>query len=153
MNQDYVTQLRLQLREAALREERRVPLARRAVRMRHGLPGPAPLAAALAVALFALAVAIGVVQLRRDSAPVKPKVVHTFTVAGSLGSLSGGFGAAWASDPVTGRVLRDRPEDAQGHRAHRHRPPLRATPPASRPPARCWRWPVPTRCGRSPATC
>ena len=51
MNQDFVTQLQLQLREAALREERRAA-AQRFVRARRGLPGPAPLAAALAVALL-----------------------------------------------------------------------------------------------------
>ena len=53
MNQDFVTQLQLQLREAALREERRTPAAQRFVRARRGLPGPAPLAAALVVALLA----------------------------------------------------------------------------------------------------
>ena len=74
MNQDFVTQLQLQLREAALREERRTPAAQRFVRARRGLPGPAPLAAALAVALLALAVAIGVLQLHDDAEPVKPKV-------------------------------------------------------------------------------
>jgi hypothetical protein len=110
MNQDYVTQLRLQLREAALREERRTPLAQRVVRARRGLPGPAPLAAALAIALFALAAAIGVMQLRRDPEPVKPKVIQTFHVADNLGSLSSGFGAAWLSDPVTGYVLRVDPK-------------------------------------------
>jgi hypothetical protein len=110
MNQDYVTQLRLQLREAALREERRSPLAGRAARVRRGLPGPAPLAAALALALFALAIALGVLQLRSDSEPVKPRVIQTFRVADNLLSLSGGFGAAWASDTVAGRVLRIDPK-------------------------------------------
>ena len=38
MNQDFVTQLQLQLREAALREERRTPAAQRFVRARRGLP-------------------------------------------------------------------------------------------------------------------
>ena len=80
MNQDFVTQLQLQLREAALREERRTPAAQRFVRARRGLPGPAPLAAALAIALLALAVAIGALQLRGEPKPVKPRVIHTFTV-------------------------------------------------------------------------
>ena len=110
MNQDFVTQLQLQLREAALREERRTPLAQRAVRARRGLPGPRPLAAALAIALLAVAVAIGTLQLRGEPEPVKPKVVRSFKVADNLLSLSGGFGAAWASDPVRGQVLRIDPE-------------------------------------------
>ena len=110
MNQDYVTQLRLQLREAALQEERRPPLAQRFVRARRGLPGPAPLVAALALVLFALAAAIGALQLHDDAEPVKPKVIHTFHVADNLLSLSAGFGAAWLSDPVRGRVLRVDPK-------------------------------------------
>ncbi len=110
MNQDYVTQLRLQLREAALREERRAPRAQRFVRARRGLPGRAPVAAALAIALFAIAAAIGVMQLRDGSEPVKPKVVQTFHVTDNLLSLSSGFGAAWLSDPVRGRVLRVDPQ-------------------------------------------
>ena len=110
MNQDYVTQLRLQLREAALQEERRTPFAQRVVRARRGLPGPAPLIAALALALFALAAAIGALQLHDDAEPVKPRVVHTFHVADTLLSLSSGFGSAWFSDPVRGQVLRVDPK-------------------------------------------
>jgi hypothetical protein len=110
MNQDYVTQLRLQLREAAQREERRAPLAQRVIRARRGLPGRAPLAAALAIALFAVAAAIGVLQLRDDSEPVKPKVIQSFHVGDNLGSLSSGFGAAWLGDPVRGQVLRVDPK-------------------------------------------
>ena len=113
MNQDFVTQLRLQLREAAQREERRAPFAQRLVRTRRGLPGPAPLAAALAVALLALAVAIGVLQLHDDSEPVKPKVIDTFKVSDALSSLAGGFGAGWAADPVRGEVLRIDPESRE----------------------------------------
>ena len=110
MNQDYVTQLRLQLREAALREERRAPLARRVVRARRGLPGPAPLAAALAAALLAVAVVIGALQLRGEPEPVKPKVIHTFTVSNGLSSIASGFGAVWAADPITSEILRIDPE-------------------------------------------
>jgi hypothetical protein len=110
MNQDYVTQLRLQLREAAQREERRAPVAQRVIRARRGLPGRAPLAAALAIALLALAAAIGVLQLRDGSEPVKPKVIQSFHVGDNLGSLSFGFGAAWLGDPVRGQVLRVDPK-------------------------------------------
>ena len=110
MSQDFVTQLRLQLREAAQREERRAPSAQRLARARRGLPGPAPLAVALAVALLALAVAIGVLQLHDEFQPAKPKVIETFKVSDALTSLSGGFGAGWAADPVRGEVLRIDPK-------------------------------------------
>jgi hypothetical protein len=106
MNQDFVTELRLQLREAALREERRSPVAQRVEHLRRGAPGPGPLAAALAVALLALAVAIGALALRGEPEPVKPKVIHTITVTDSLASMWSGVGAVWAADPVKGDVLR-----------------------------------------------
>jgi hypothetical protein len=105
MNQDFVTQLRLQLREAALREEQRAPAAQRLVRARRGMPGPGPLAAALAVALLALAVAIGALALREPQ-PTAPKVVRTFRVADGLASMQAGYGAVWASDLSRGEVLR-----------------------------------------------
>ena len=110
MNQDFVTQLQLQLREAALREERRAPLAQRFVRARRGLPGPAPLAVAVVVALLAVAVAIGALKLRGEPEPVKPRVIHTITVSNGLESLASGFGSAWAGDVITGEVLRIDPE-------------------------------------------
>ena len=106
MSQDFVTQLRLQLREAALREERRAPLARRVVRTRRHLPGPAPLAAALAIPLLALAVALGAVALRGEPEPAQPKVVGTYAVASSLSPLAPGFGAVWTADPIRGEILR-----------------------------------------------
>ena len=106
MNQDFVTQLQLQLREAALREERRTPAAQRFVRARRGLPGPAPLAAALAIALLALAVAIGALQLRGEPKPVAPKLLHNFKVSEGLSSIASGFGAVWVADPIKGQVLR-----------------------------------------------
>jgi hypothetical protein len=106
MNQDFVTQLRLQLREAALREERRAPVARRVARAGRRLPGPAPMAAALAVALLALAVAIGTLALRGEPEPVAPKVVGTYTVGAGVSSLTPGFGAVWATDPIRGDVLK-----------------------------------------------
>ena len=73
MSQDFVTELRLQLREAALREEQREPAARRLMRVRRRVPGPGPLAAALAVALLALAVAVGVLALRGEPEPTAPR--------------------------------------------------------------------------------
>ena len=110
MNQDFVSQLQLQLREAALREERRAPLAQRFVRVRRGLPGPAPLAVAVVVALLAVAVAIGALKLRGEPEPVKPKVIQTFTVANSLSSVATGFGSVWAADVIKGEILRIDPK-------------------------------------------
>jgi PQQ-like domain len=106
MSQDFVTELRLQLREAALREERRAPVRRRVAHARRRLPGPAPVAAALAVALLALAVAVGVVALRGDKQPAEPKVVGTYPVASSLSRLATASGAVWTADPIRGEILR-----------------------------------------------
>jgi sugar lactone lactonase YvrE len=106
MTEDFVTQLRLQLREAALREERRTPLAQRLVRARRGLPGPAPLAAALAAALLTLVVALGAVALRGEPAPAVPKVIGIYPVAAGLSPLAQGYGAVWTADPIRGQVLR-----------------------------------------------
>jgi streptogramin lyase len=110
MSQDFVTELRLQLREAALREEQRAPAAYRLVRVRRRLPGPGPLAAALAVGLLALAVALGALALRGEPQPTAPKVVRSFRVADGLTSMAQGFGAVWASELATGNVLRIDPK-------------------------------------------
>ena len=110
MSQDFVTELRLQLREAALREEQRAPAARRLLHARRRVPGPGPLAAALAVALLALAVAVGALALRGEPEPTKPKVVRSFRVADGLTSIAQGFGAVWATDLSSGNVLRIDPK-------------------------------------------
>ncbi len=106
MNEDFVTQLRLQLREVALRDERRGPVALRAVRARRNLPGPAPMAGALATVLLALAVAFGALALRGEPEPATPKVIGTYRVASGLSSLASGFGAVWTADPIRNEVLR-----------------------------------------------
>jgi PQQ-like domain len=106
MTEDFVTQLRLQLREAALREERRSPVALRVVRARRGLPGPAPMAAALALAVLALAVGIGALALRGEPQPAAPKVIGIYHVATELSPLAPGFGAVWTADPNRGQILR-----------------------------------------------
>jgi streptogramin lyase len=110
MNQDFVTQLRLQLREAALRDERRTPAARRLVDARLRAPRPAVLAAGIAVALLALAAALGALSLRGEPEPTTPKVIHTFKVASGLTSITQGFGAVWATDLSSGNVLRIDPK-------------------------------------------
>jgi sugar lactone lactonase YvrE len=106
MSEDFVTRLQLQLREAALREERRSPVARHVTRARSGLPGPAPLAAALAVAALALAVALGALALRGEPQPSRPRVVDDFRVAPGLSSLAAASGAVWAVSLDGGQVLR-----------------------------------------------
>jgi streptogramin lyase len=104
MTEDFVTQLRLQLREAALREERRRPVSRRVARLL--LPGAGPAAAALAAALLALVAALGVLALRGEPEPVAPKLVGTYPVASGLSTLAPAFGAVWTADPISGEVLR-----------------------------------------------
>jgi hypothetical protein len=106
MSDDFVTRLQLQLREAALREERRTPVALRAARARRALPGPGPMAATLAAALVALVVAIGALSLRGEPEPAAPRVIATFHVAGGLASLSAGFGSVWTVDYTRGQILR-----------------------------------------------
>ena len=112
MNQDFVTELRLQLREAALREEQRAPAARqRLVRVRRRVPGPGPLAAALAVALLALAVAVGALALRGEPEPTHAQGASArFRVADGLTSMAQGFGSVWATDLSSGNVLRIDPK-------------------------------------------
>ena len=106
MSQDFVTQLRLQLREAALQEERRAPAAQRLVLARRRLPGPAGVAAAATAAVLALAIALGALSLRGEPEPTKPKVVRSFRVADGLTSMDRGFGAVWATELSNGTVLR-----------------------------------------------
>jgi hypothetical protein len=106
MTEDFVTQLRLQLREAALKEERRSPVALRVVRARRGLPSPAPVAAALAAVLLALVVALGALALRGEPEPTAPKVIGSYHVAAELSPLAPGFGAVWTADPNRGQILR-----------------------------------------------
>jgi PQQ-like domain len=106
MSQDFITALQLQLREAAVREQRRSPLAARAVRTRRRLPEPGPAAAALVAAVvLTVAALLGAVALRGER-PARPEVVGVHHVADGLASLAPGFGSAWATDPIAGRVLR-----------------------------------------------
>ena len=101
MSHDFVTELRLQLRDAAEREERRGPLRRGVA----GLPGPVA-AAAMAVALIALIVVIGGLRWDRGERPTKPRVVATLSLAENVGSVTAGFDAAWVADTAKGQILR-----------------------------------------------
>jgi PQQ-like domain len=110
MTEDFTTRLRLQLREAALREERRGALGRRVASVR-ALP-PATAAGA-----FAASVAVGLVlvfgawlvgSLRTEpAAPPGPRVVADVAVGESLApSARAGFGSVWLSDTNRGEILR-----------------------------------------------
>jgi hypothetical protein len=107
MSQDFVTTLRLQLREAAEREARRGPL-------RRSLPGLRPLVLAVAVAAAAVAVvlAIGAVSSPKPAPPTTkaPHVVARLAIADQGGVLSTGYGSLWTYDQ-TG-VLRLGPDGA-----------------------------------------
>jgi hypothetical protein len=99
---DFQTQLRLQLREAARREERRSPLA---------LPtgwwrGFSPVLAAAAVTLLVIAIVLAGLALRGPNPDntAKPRAVERLPLSGSLSDIMSAYGSVWAVDP-TGRLL------------------------------------------------
>jgi hypothetical protein len=107
MSQDFTTRLQLQLREAALREERRGPLGRRLAGLRLGLPGPAMLTAgALAAAVVVAVVIAGGVRWGGERPVAHPKVVADFPLADNLGTMAAGFGSVWVADSKDLQVLR-----------------------------------------------
>jgi len=113
MREDFVTQLRLQLREAAEHEERRAASGRRWHRRRPPLPPPA-LAAGIAAVLAALVVA-GLALRAGDDATAPPgqrgpRVVATHALVDTGGSVAAGFGSVWVADPARSRVLRVDPD-------------------------------------------
>ena len=94
MSQDFVTTLRLQLREAAEREARRGPL-------RRALPNPRPLllAGALAAAAVAIALAVGTLgSPKQIPTTIAPHIVARLAVADQGGALSTGYGSMWTYD-------------------------------------------------------
>jgi hypothetical protein len=111
MSDDFTMRLRLQLREAALREERRGALGRRLAAVRPSLwPLSAGTAAAAAAVGLVLVLALGLVTaLKPETAapPSGPRVVADALVAGGLGqSAVAGFGSVWLSDSDQGQILR-----------------------------------------------
>jgi outer membrane protein assembly factor BamB len=100
---DFQTQLRLQLREAARKEERRSRLALPAGWLR----GLSPALAAAAVALLVLAAVLAGLALRgpNPSREAAPKAVDRFSRSSSLGPVISAYGSVWAVDP-TGSLLR-----------------------------------------------
>jgi hypothetical protein len=102
MTEDFVTTLRLQLREAAEREARRGPLGRAMPQLR-----PLVLAGALAAAAVVVALVIGTLGTTSPPpATTAPHIVARLAIADKGGALSTGFGSLWTYDAVSGDVLR-----------------------------------------------
>lgn len=107
MNEHFETKLRLQLRAAAQREERRGAFTRRLAHLRLSLPAaPIVAAAALAVALLAVVVVVGGLRWGGDEPVTAPRVVADIAIADNLGSIDSGSGAVWAADTAKGQILR-----------------------------------------------
>jgi outer membrane protein assembly factor BamB len=111
VSEDFTTRLRLQLREAALREERRGTLRRAVAVGRPTRPAAAASSAWAAAAAACLVIAVGlwmVGSLRREpAAPSRPRIVADVQLANALGSSgAAAFGAVWLSDTARGDVLR-----------------------------------------------
>jgi hypothetical protein len=110
MTDEFTTRLRLQLREAALREEQRGGFAR-AVSVPRRIAAPLTLGPLVAAAAGALVVVVGVwvlsVQSETATPPAAPRVVANVAIAGGLsGSARTGFGSVWLSDSNQGQILR-----------------------------------------------
>jgi hypothetical protein len=108
MSQDFTTRLQLQLREAALREERRSPLGRQLAGARRGMPRPPAVATVALVAALVVAVVIvgGMGWGHGEQGVSKPKVVTDFPLADNLGYMTSGFGSVWVADSKNLQVLR-----------------------------------------------
>jgi outer membrane protein assembly factor BamB len=124
MNQDFVTRLELQLRQAERDQERRGRLGRALAGPRAHVPAPRALVGLAAAAAVAIATVLGAVALTRggDEQTVGrrgPSVVARVALGdfprGFDGGIASGFGAVWIAgsdrkeiirlDPVTRRVL------------------------------------------------
>ena len=107
MSQDFTTRLQLQLREAALRDERRTPLRRRLAGLRTGMPRPAVVTPVALVAALVIAVVVaGGIRWGGERPVAHPKVVADFPLADNLGFLASEFGSVWAADTKNLQVLR-----------------------------------------------
>jgi outer membrane protein assembly factor BamB len=95
MSQDFVTTLRVQLREAAERDAHHGPV-------RRALPQARPLLLAGALAAVALAVvlAVGTFAGTKHAAPATeaPHIVGRLAIANQGGALSTGYGSLWTYD-------------------------------------------------------
>jgi hypothetical protein len=112
---EFEASLRMQLREAAEREQRRGLLARLAAAGRAVLPnvGHSVLPAAAVTATIAAAISVAAIFLMSDSEqrPVAPPdVVAELRVADSLGATFGAFGSVWMADTTRDELLRVDPD-------------------------------------------
>ncbi len=109
MSQDFTTRLQLELREAAMRHERRSAFSR----LRTELPRPPRMAAvaALAAAVLAALVLIGGLSWHREETITAPRVTETFPVTDTIASMATGFGSVWVTDPSKPELLRVDPSD------------------------------------------
>jgi putative pyrroloquinoline-quinone binding quinoprotein len=112
---EFQASLRMQLREAAEREQRRGLLARLAAAGRVLLPniGHSVLPAAAVTATIAAAISVAAIFLMSDSEqrPVAPpEVVAELSVADSLGATFGAFGSVWMADTTRDELLRVDPD-------------------------------------------
>lgn len=107
--------LRLELRRAAEREQRRGRLARFVAAGRSLLPGighsALPVAAVTATVAAAIAVASFFMVSGTEQRPVSPpEVVAKLTVADSVGATVAAFGSVWLSDTTRDELLRVEPD-------------------------------------------
>jgi putative pyrroloquinoline-quinone binding quinoprotein len=112
---EFQASLKMQLREAAEREQRRGLLARLAAAGRVLLPniGHSVLPAAAVTAAVAAAISVAAIFLMSDSEQVPvapPEVVAEFSVADSLGQTFGAFGSVWMADTSREELLRVDPD-------------------------------------------
>jgi outer membrane protein assembly factor BamB len=106
---DYITRLRVQLRQAAVREERRRGLTGRLQAANPRLPRltPGQVATALIVAVIFAIAAYSLATLRPEpAAPPEWKVIARLTPGGGLGAVAGGFGSAWVDDTTREQLMR-----------------------------------------------
>jgi hypothetical protein len=108
---EFEARLRMELREAAEREQRRGLLGRFVAASRSLLPaiGHSALPAAAVTATIAAAIAVAAIFMlsgteKRSVAP--PKVVAEFSVADSLGETVAAYGSVWMNDTSRAEVLR-----------------------------------------------
>lgn len=112
---EFQASLRMQLREAAEREQRRGLMARLAAAGRAVLPGVGHslLPAAAVTATIAAAISVAAIFLMSDSGqrPVAPpEVVAELSVADSIGGTFGAFGSVWIADTSRDALLRVDPD-------------------------------------------
>ena len=111
MSQDFTTRLQLQLREAALRDERRSAPRRWLAGVRYGMPAPGAAAAvAVAALLVAVVVAVGGLRWGEKDVVSNPKVIGSVSLAENLGMITSGFGSVWVADADRQVLLRVDPE-------------------------------------------